>query len=852
MDPVKTISMNRPNFSWLLVMAWRDCRRRQSRLLLFISSIILGIGALVATFSLGANVRRDIDEQAKELVGADLVVETGRPPASAMQNILDSLGDRRSQERTLASMVYFVKSQGTRLVQVRALEGDYPYYGRLLTDPPAAAANFQHGPFALVDQTLLLQYQAQVGDSIRIGDLGFIIAGILKQAPGRSSISTTVAPPVYIPLRYLAGAGLTTRGSRIGYTYYYQFSKTAELDSAIARYGPMLEKNGFRYETVDMRKRNTNRAFEDFSHFLTLISFIALLLGCIGVASAIHIYIREKVASIAILRCLGATGRQAFLIYLIQVAGMGLFGAILGAGLGIGIQQLLPRIIRDLLPITISTGISWPSVARGISLGVSIALLFALLPLLSVRSIPPLLTLRLSVETRRRSIDPLRLLIYLLILTFVCLFARSQMGSLREAVYFTAGVLLSFLLLAGTAILLQFLVRRFFPSSWSYPVRQGFANLYRPNNQTLLLLCSIGLGACFMGTLYFVHQMLLDRIALSASGAQPNMILFDIQTDQKKAVADLARTNGLPILQEVPVVTLRLETINGKPVPDFRRDSTGRRGRFLQEEMRVTYRDTLDASEKLDSGKLGPPVRSPSDSAYISIEDDFARRAHLHIGDKLLFNVQGVDMGATVGSVRQVDWRRMQTNFRIVFPSGVLEQAPQFHVLITRTPSTQRSASFQREVVQRFPNVSIIDLGLILSVLDQVLDKISFVIRFMAGFSIITGLIVLIASVMISKYQRMQESALLRTLGASRKQLLAITTLEYFFLGALASATGILLSLAASWALAKYSFDAHFRPHLLPALILFLLISLITVTIGLLNSREVLSRPPWEVLGKEN
>jgi putative ABC transport system permease protein len=213
--------------------------------------------------------------------------------------------------------------------------------------------------------------------------------------------------------------------------------------------------------------------------------------------------------------------------------------------------------------------------------------------------------------------------------------------------------------------------------------------------------------------------------------------------------------------------------------------------------------------------------------------------------------VQGALIPTIVGSFREVDWNRIQTNFLIVFPKGVLEDAPQFHVLLTRVQSPQASARFQQAMVRQFPNVSIIDLGLVLNVLDEILDKIGFVIRFMAGFSILTGLVVLIASVLISKYQRMQESVLLRTLGASRKQILTITALEYFFLGALAAATGIVLSLAASWALAHYTFETTFSPQLWPVMVIFLLVCLLTVIVGLANSRGVLSKPPLEILRQE-
>jgi putative ABC transport system permease protein len=221
------------------------------------------------------------------------------------------------------------------------------------------------------------------------------------------------------------------------------------------------------------------------------------------------------------------------------------------------------------------------------------------------------------------------------------------------------------------------------------------------------------------------------------------------------------------------------------------------------------------------------------------------------IGDSILFNVQGALIPTIVGSFREVDWQRVQTNFRVIFPAGVLEDAPQFHVLVTRVPSNEASAAFQRAVVRRFPNVSIIDLGLILKVLDEVLKKIGFVIRFMAAFSIATGLIVLIASVYVSKFQRMQEAVLLRTLGASRKQLFTITALEYFFLGALAAGAGILLSLAGSAALATYNFGTSFSPSFMPVLVLFLSVSLLTVAIGLFNSRGVVRTPPLEILRKE-
>ena len=837
-------------FGWLLRMAWRDSRRNRSRLFLFVSSIVLGIAALVAIFSLGDNVRSDIDRQAKTLVGADLVIESNKRVSSRIRPLLDSLGDERSIERTFASMVYFTKNDGTRLVQVRALEGDYPYYGTIETAPLRAARTFRKERQALVDKTLMLQYNAKVGDSIQIGDVTFAIAGVITKAPGRTGLSTTVAPPVYIPLKYLDSTGLIQRGSRIATTYYYKYYQPAAIDKVISDIEPRLDKEGLDYDTVEERKRNTGRTFEDFNQFLTLISFIALLLGCVGVASAIHIYIREKIASIAILRCLGVNSSQAFLIYLIQIISIGLIGSVLGAFSGILIQQQLPAILKDFLPVEVTTTISWKAVTQGIVSGIVISLLFALLPLVTVRNISPLYTLRLSVEQIRFR-DPLKWLVYATILFFVAGFTWWQIHSWRQAIIFTASIVVAFLLLASVALLLRWLVRRFFPSSWNYLWRQGFANLYRPNNQTLILIVTIGLGAAFIGTLYFIQTILISRVTLSGSGNQPNMVLFDIQNNQKDSVAALATTYHLPVMQQVPIVTMRVEEINHQTAAQVKQDSVSYRSEAYEWEFRVTYRDSLTSSEKLTAGKLYGPVKSDDDVIYISMEDRYAKRIHVNLGDHIIFNVQGTLIPTVVGSFRQVDWQRVQTNFRVIFPTGVLEEAPQFHVLVTRVPSPEVSARFQQAVVKKYPNVSVIDLNLILTVLDEVLDKIGFVIRFMAGFSIITGIIVLIASVLISKFQRMQESILLRTLGASRKQILTITALEYFFLGALAAATGILLSMAASWALAKYSFKAPFTIQWIPVLLLFGAISLLTVIIGVFNSWSVLNKPPLEVLRKE-
>jgi putative ABC transport system permease protein len=363
---------------------------------------------------------------------------------------------------------------------------------------------------------------------------------------------------------------------------------------------------------------------------------------------------------------------------------------------------------------------------------------------------------------------------------------------------------------------------------------------------------AIGIGTFLISTLYFTKDFLLAKASFETNEQSPNLILFDVQTEQREDVANTILPKGLPVINNIPIVTMRLEKIKDRPVNDIRLDTTTRVNKWiLSHEFRTTYRDSMIGSEKLLEGEWIPNV-NPNDGAIpISLADNVANDALVTLGDTLIFNVQGKSMTTVVGNIRQVDWARMQLNFSIVFPKGVLEDAPQFHVLTTNAPDKKASANLQRELVRKFPNVSIIDLRQVVTLVENILDKISWVITFMAFFSILTGIIVLIGSVRNSKYQRIRESVLLRTLGAQSKQILKINALEYLFLGVLGSGVGVLLSLVSSFLLAYFIFDTPFIPSWVPFLVVLPGITLLVMFIGLFNSKGVLDSPPLEVLRKE-
>ena len=840
----------RPGFSWLFKMAWRDGKASGKKLTLFMASIVLGIAAVVSIQSFGENLKDNISLQSKALMGADYKIDSDKLPNERVMQIMDSLGGAEAREIKFASMAAFPQSEATKLMQIRGIEGGFPFYGELETQPANTAKRYQEEGAALVDATVMLQLGIKPGDSIKIGKVTLPIAGALNKVPGSTAIFSSVAPPVLIPYRFIEESGLVQTGSRIDYEFYFTASPNTDIEKLDESLDPILDAEDADLDTHTSTSDRLGRRYENFGKFLNLVAFIALLLGCVGIASAIHIYIKEKLRAVAVLKCLGASKKQTFLIYLIQVAFMGLIGGIIGTALGLVLQQLFPWLLEGLLPVDVQINFSLPVIFMGILLGILMSVLFALYPLIGTLYISPLQALRVIKEETKKSRKAI-ILVSLGIFLFIFLFSLWLLEDWRYSLAFVGGIIVTFSILAGVAYLFMQALRKYFPHNWGFVARQSLLNLFRPQNQTLTLVLAIGVGTFLISTLYFSKDLLLAQASIESQANSPNMILLDVQSDQQEAVAKTIRTNDLPVLDNIPIVTMRVQNIAGKPVNEIRKDTTSQiNGWILNHEFRVTYRDSLIASESIESGEWTAEA-GDMNPVPISISNNFAEDAKVGVGDELIFNVQGVLLNTVVGSVRTVDWSRMQLNFSLVFPKGVLEDAPQFNVLTTKVPGEEKSAQLQQELVKEFPNVSIIDLRQVLSVIEEILGRISWIINFMAFFSILTGVIVLLGAIRTSKYQRIRESVLLRTLGAKGKQILNINALEYIYLGVLGGLSGVLLSLISSQLLAWLVFESPFTPSLIPFLVLFPGIVLLVLIIGLSNSLSVIRKPPLEVLRKE-
>lgn len=891
---LKRKTSNLFNDGWVWRMAWRDARHNFSRLFLFVASLITGIAAVVALDSLNNSLQNDIDRNAKELLGADYVINTNHKFEPELVAAFDSTKVEQASQADMASMVLFLNNNQSRLIRLVAFDGPFPFYGKLETQPADAYEKMKSGRFAMLDASLASQYEVSSGDSLRIGNIVFKVAGEVKRLPGGGGILTTFTPSIYISMSELDSTGLVQYGSRVTYKRFFKTDSEAQAEKLVEDFRPLVRKFGHSYETVEGRREGLGEGFNAIYRFFSLLAFLALILGCIGVASSVHIYAREKRDEVAVLRCMGSTGWQAFNIYFIQIFFLGVIGSVVGAFIGAGIQQIIPVVFSDMLPLEVSFSISWVSIIQGVVLGTLVSVLFSMLPLIAVRFVPPLTVLRSDFESVRK-FSKSRLLAMVLIGLFPLLFAAYQTHSLRMGGMFFLGLAGALGLLTLVAIGLLYLVRKFFPTNAAFVWRHAMSNLYRPNNQTRMLMVSIGLGAFIIATLNIVEKSLLSQVEFTGQENQSNTILFDIQPSQKDGVIKLMNDNHLDVKQVVPIITCRISEINGRTVDQIQKDTTDRiRNWALTREYRVTYRDTLTGSEELlkeykkndlvvkypvpklqsrnKQGKFwvklveedpaypgkavgdSVQVEIPKviDSVYVTISEGMTDELQVTVGDTIVFDVQGIPVKVLISGIRKVDWPKDPPNFIFVFPTGVLENAPQIFVATTRIDDQQVANRFQQQLVTLYPNVSLIDLRLILSTINELFDKLGLVVRFLALFSIITGLVVLAGAVINSKFVRMKENVLLRTIGARSRHITGITLIEYAYLGLFSALTGLILSLGGGWLLTKFFFEITFAFDWVELLIITGGVVLLTMVIGWWNSRDVINTPPLQILRKES
>jgi putative ABC transport system permease protein len=840
---------------WTWRMAWRDSRAQRQRLAIFSLAIVSGVAALVAIHSLKASVQTGIDIQAKALLGADLEISARKPIPPDAETKLAARAKRLSREISFASMLYFPVADAARLVQVRGVEAGYPFYGKIETIPADAWARLRSEPGILLEPAMLDQFSAKIGDKIKLGALELPILGTIKKAPPRNAGAMGFSPETFIRLEDIPRTGLLGAASLATYHLHFEMPAEANLKKIKHSIRAKYPDTAWRIETPDDRRKSLGDALDNFQQFLGIVALAALVLGAIGVAGAIHAHVSRRVPAVAILRCLGCPGDLAFSIYFAQAIALGVVGAVIGGAIGIALHMGVIVFFRASLPIEVDPTPEWRVAAETTAAGFAVCCGFALLPLLRVRRISPAATLRDGAALDGASGALRAWPIYLLLAALLMVLASVNASDWKRGLGMVAGLAVAFGILLAIAKGLVLAARRVVRPTWPYLLRQGISNLHRPHNQTLLFLLSLGLGTFLLLTILFTRNLLTQRLTLSQFADSPNIYLIDVQPDELEGVKTLIRSQQLPVLETAPIVTMRIQSVRGVPARELEKDNKIPKW-ILQREFRSSYRDHLNGTETLIAGQWVPRAANPSDTAPgnpqspvpLSLEDDIAKDLRVTIGDEIVLDVQGVPVRARVASLRKIDWSRFNLNFFMIFPTGVLENAPSFDVVTTRIPGGHSSGELQRVLVHQFPNVSAIDLTLILDTVRGILEKIARVISILAGFSILAGLPILVGTLLNGRDQRLRESVLLRTLGASARQVRLILIIEYVTLGALSSLAGLILAIAANWALARFVFDATPWPDPFLLGAAFTITTTLALLSGLALSRGVCRHPPLEIL----
>ena len=856
-----------------LLLAWRESRSPR-RLLLMMASVTAGVAALVAIGSFTRNLQASVRDQARALLGADLAVGSATPFTPRAESLIASLvasarsGKQEPEEarvETFSAMAYVPRTAGARPVQVMAIEGGFPFYGQIDTAPPGGWARLGDGGGVLVDPALLTVFDARVGDLLSLGDARLEIRGTVVNYPGDIGIRSALGPRVYLSAKDVGRTGLLRFGSRARYDVFLKLPAAVDAQRLADRNRIRLASERVSVRTVTEDQRSLNNALGRLGRYLSLIGLVALLLGGLGIASAVRALMKKKMDTIAVLRCLGATAGQIFAAYLVQAVTLGLAGSAAGAIVGVGIQWMLPRLLRDMLPVDVAFAPAPASIAAGLALGAWVAGLFSLLPLLAIRDVSALAVLRREVEAvpgRRR--DPRRIAAVLALVASVVLLAVLQAPTPIGGLVFAAAIGVALAALWGAALFLMKMVRRLFPAHWPYVWRQGLANLYRPANQTAMVVLALGFGAFLLDTVYLVHHNLLRDLRVGGTRERPNLALFDIQPDQRDGIAGLLRREGLAADAPVPIVPMRIASVKGHSAGALlaqgtvaKEERTGQPNRWtLRREYRSTYRDGVGPSERVVGGQAWPAgawlePHAPGEPVPISVEAGLARELGVGLGDAITWDVQGVTIPTRVASLREVEWARFEPNFFVVFPEGPLASAPQTFLTLTRVSDPVLRARLQRSVAEAFPNVTALDLAQVQELIETVVARVSLAIRFMALFSLAAGVVVLLGAVAASRDQRIREGVLLKTLGATRGQVARVILAEYLSLGTLASLSALALALLGAWALMHFLFDSPFAVPALPLAGLFAGVVTLTAAVGLWSARDVFARSPLEALRAE-
>jgi putative ABC transport system permease protein len=832
----------------VLRWAWRELRGARGRLALFVLCLSVGVAAVTAVAGLASGVEGTLRGRARELLAADVVVEARRPLPAGLEAVARRFRARRTDVLETASVVAAIPADGTpgrsRLAEVKAVGPGYPWYGTVVVRPAQPLQELLDADTAVVAPELLGSLGLRVGDRLRVGGVAFRVAGTVVEEPDRRSFGLTLGPRVFLSSEGLVRASLLAQGSRVLYRALFVLPEGTDARDARRLARAMRAAAGPRFEVASYTQAQpgVREGLERAERFLGLVALLSLLVGGVGVSQTVRAWVAARLDAIAVLKCLGASGREIVALHVLEVVVLAGLGCAVGAVAGLAVQAVAPAVLGDLLPAG-SVRLWQPfALLRGGLLGMGIALLFSLGPLRAARRVPPLRVLRhdaepLPVSKLGTALLSLTLLVGLLGAAWV------QGTSLRLALTFVGVVLLTSGLLAAGARGLTALLVRLPLARARVAARHGLLSLTRPGAGTLGAMVALGLGVLVVFAMAVVQDQLADGLEQDLPRRSPTAFLVDIQPDQ---IAPLRRTleaGGGTDVQDLPVVMARLRAVDGRSVDDLAR-ARGGEGRWaLTREQRLSFRPDLPPSNRLVQGAWWTAPAGDE----VSVEEEFAADIGARVGSVLAFDVQGVEVELRVTSLRHVEWRTFALNFFLLVEPGALERAPHVFVATARFRRGDEQR-LQDRVAQAFPNVTVVRVGEILEKVSAILRRIGLGVRVVGGFTVLAGLAILAGAVGATAARRGREVALLKTIGMTRGGVVAAFAVEYLTLGVVAGLLGTAGGGVLAWAVLTQAMDLPFAVPWASAGLSVAGSAALAAAAGLAASVPALQRRPLEVL----
>jgi len=844
--------------SFILRMATREIRASWRRLVFFFICIAIGVGSIVALRSVIQSVRGALAGEARALLSADLLLTSNRPFTPKVHGVLrreQAAGRIAAQGEAveLATMIRPAEegTTGTRMVELRAVGPLFPMYGTLRLQggrPYSLALLEKYG--ALVRPELLAQFGLEVDDHITIGNARFQVRGVIASEPGRRVGAFSLGPRVLINLADLPATGLLSFGSRASYQLLLRVP-----DAALERLHTDLRAE-FVNEFVGVRsyRRTEDQMGEDLlraENYLSLVGLVVLVLGGIGVSSVTRVFVQQKIRSIAILKCVGGSSSQILAVYMTQVVLLGLAGSLLGVTLAAAAVAAVPAFLGDAAQmLQVDYGLTASAVGQGVAIGMLVSLLFSLVPLLEVRNVKPSLLLRQDIPAAR-GFDWLKWGTIAGVGTALAGVAAWQAGSVRVGLVLCGGFIGTAVVLHLAGVVLVWAVQPL-RHARSFALRQAVLHVARPGNQTRVILLAVGLGAFFILGVRGLQENLLRDFAVQVGEDAPDMFLIDVQADQRDALAAFldGRNGASPAPRLLPVLRARVVGVQGREINLESYEAVRGRG-SLSREYTVTYRPHLEANESILEGRWWDSARSAE--PQVSIEERLRDRFRIQVGDRMRFDVLGRIVTARVASVRRVDWRDFRAGgFMLVFSPGTFDGAPHSYISALQGPREPGArGGLQAALVSQFPNVSVIDLREVLETVRGVINNVTLGVTVVGALVLLSGALILVGAVSMTKFRRVYEAAILKTLGASSRLIGAILLLEYGVLGAIAGTVGSLAAIALSWALATYALELPWAPTPFLTVVGIVLTAVFVAAVGVLSSLDVLRHKPLATLRAE-